>query len=44
MNYKEQYEFWLKDSYFDEETKKELQEIQERKVPEQDEESQTHML
>ena len=28
MNYKEQYEFWLKDSYFDEETKKELQEIQ----------------
>lgn len=25
MNYKEQYEFWLADSYFDEETKKELE-------------------
>lgn len=27
MNYKEQYEFWLTDSYFDEDTKKELQGI-----------------
>lgn len=27
MNYKEQYEFWLKDSYFDEATKKELKDI-----------------
>ena len=28
MGYKEQYEFWLEDSYFDEATKKELQAIQ----------------
>ena len=27
MNYKEQYNFWLSDSYFDEETKKELTDI-----------------
>ena len=28
MNYKEQYDFWLKDSYFDDATKKELQAIE----------------
>ena len=27
MNYKEQYDFWLKDSYFDEKTRQELQAI-----------------
>ena len=27
MSYKEQYDFWLKDSYFDEKTKAELQAI-----------------
>ena len=27
MGYKEQYNFWLEDSYFDEAVKKELQEI-----------------
>ena len=27
MGYKEQYEFWLEDSYFDENTKQELQAI-----------------
>ena len=28
MGYKEEFKFWLEDSYFDEETKKELQAIQ----------------
>ncbi|NLG02446.1 MAG: phospho-sugar mutase, partial [Clostridia bacterium] len=28
MNYKEQYEFWLKDDYFDEKTKEELRNIE----------------
>lgn len=32
MNYKEQYEFWLKDSYFDEETRKELEGIKDNEA------------
>ena len=36
MSYKEELQFWLEDSYFDEETKQELREIQDNEAEAED--------